>query len=494
VVARRGVRRARRGAAADVTDERRRRTWSTTAAALGGLRVLVNNVGNYHKGPLAELDGGTWHHMFDSNLHATFYTCQRAVPIMRAAGGGRIVNIGYTGAELLKARPAIVAYQIAKAGVILYTKALARSEAAHGITANVVSPGVMENSVTKPLDELPMGRTGTLDELVGAVRYFLGPEARYVTGTTSRWPAAGTSDGGASSPPFDAAYPVHDGIVRRAPRTHGAPPGARRGRLGERPRRHRVGVRTPVAAPLGRDPHHGRGDHRVRAAHAPGVARGDARAGGGPGGRTARRPRGAGRRLQRRPLRAHAGGRRRPHGGARRVARVPAGGPPAAAREGVAADLGARRRPRAAVRTTRPSTRSSSAPRSTSSATPRARCSRSAACCARAASSGRCTPPRSRAGARRAVAARARRAALPGARGGRRVGGRRRARAAAARAPRRRRVRALPQGRRRAAAGGQLAEPGLGGGAGQRRAARCRRAGGRRGGRDARRAPYSSAT
>jgi len=169
---------------ADVTDEGSAQDLVDAAsAALGGLRVLVNNVGNYHKGPLAELDAGTWHAMFDSNLHATFYTCQRAVPIMRAAGGGRLVNIGFTGAELLKARPAIVAYQIAKAGVILYTKALARSEAAHGITANVVSPGVMENSVTKPVDEIPMGRTGTLEELVGAVRYFLTPEAAYVTGT-----------------------------------------------------------------------------------------------------------------------------------------------------------------------------------------------------------------------------------------------------------------------------------------------------------------------
>ena len=169
---------------ADVTvEEEAQDLVDAAAAALGGVRVLVNNVGNYHKGPLAELDTGTWHHMLDSNLHATFYTCQRAVPIMRAAGGGRIVNIGFAGSELLKARPAIVAYQIAKTGVLLYTKALARSEAAHGITANVVSPGVMDNSVTKPLDEIPIGRTGSLDELVAAVRFFLRPEARYVTGT-----------------------------------------------------------------------------------------------------------------------------------------------------------------------------------------------------------------------------------------------------------------------------------------------------------------------
>lgn len=168
---------------ADVTDEAAAQGLVDDAAhALGGLRVLVNNVGDYHRGPLAELDGGTWRRMFDSNLHATFTTCQRAVPIFRAAGGGRVVNLGYAGAELVKARPGIVAYHAAKMGVILYTKALAASEAAHGITANVVSPGVLENSVTKPLEELPTGRTGTLDELVGAVRYLLSPEARYVTG------------------------------------------------------------------------------------------------------------------------------------------------------------------------------------------------------------------------------------------------------------------------------------------------------------------------
>lgn len=153
-------------------------------AAFGRLDVLVNNVGNYHKGPLADLDIETWHAMFDSNLHATFYTCQAAVPIMRSQGAGRIVNIGYTGAEQLVARPIIAPYGIAKTGVILYSKALAQENAEHGLTVNIVSPGVMENSVTKPLDEIPMGRTGHLSELVGAVRYFLSPEARYVTGVT----------------------------------------------------------------------------------------------------------------------------------------------------------------------------------------------------------------------------------------------------------------------------------------------------------------------
>jgi len=151
---------------------------------LGGLRVLINNVGNYHVGPLAELDAATWHAMFASNLHATFYTCQTAAPLMRAAGGGRIVNLGYAGAEQLVARPSIVAYAAAKTAVILYSKALARDEARHGITVNVVSPGVMENSRTLPVRELPLGRAGRLGELVAAVRYLLSDDAAYVTGTT----------------------------------------------------------------------------------------------------------------------------------------------------------------------------------------------------------------------------------------------------------------------------------------------------------------------
>lgn len=154
------------------------------AASLGGLNVLVNNVGNYHRGPLGELDAATWLEMFASNLHATFYTCQAAVPLLRERGGGRIVNLGYAGAQVFTARPDIAAYAIAKTGVILYSKALAKDNAAHGITVNVVSPGVLENSVTKPLSEIPMGRAGELGELTGAVRYLVSSEARYVTGVT----------------------------------------------------------------------------------------------------------------------------------------------------------------------------------------------------------------------------------------------------------------------------------------------------------------------
>lgn len=150
--------------------------------ALGSLRVLVNNVGNYVYTPLDELTFEQWDDVLTTNLDATFATCRAAIPLMRAAGGGRIVNLGYAGAQNLVARPGLAAYAIAKTGVVLLTKAIARAEAAHGITANVVAPGVIENSATKPLAEIPMGRVGRIDEVAAAVRYFVSDEAAYVTG------------------------------------------------------------------------------------------------------------------------------------------------------------------------------------------------------------------------------------------------------------------------------------------------------------------------
>jgi len=163
-----------RGAAATLVRE--------THARLGGLAVLVNNVGNYVYAPIAELTDDEWDDVLATNLEATFATCRAAVPLMREAGGGRIVNLGYAGAQNLVARPDLAAYAIAKTGVVLLTKAIARAEAANGITANVVAPGVIETSATKPLAEIPAGREGRIEEVVDAVLFFVAPEAAYLTG------------------------------------------------------------------------------------------------------------------------------------------------------------------------------------------------------------------------------------------------------------------------------------------------------------------------
>ena len=130
---------------------------------LGSLAVLVNNVGSYVYRRLDALSLEEWDDIFATNLDATFATCRAAVPLMRAAGNGRIVNLGYAGAQNLVARPNLAAYAIAKTGVVLLTRAIARAEVANGITANVVAPGVIENSATKPLGEIPAGREGRIE-------------------------------------------------------------------------------------------------------------------------------------------------------------------------------------------------------------------------------------------------------------------------------------------------------------------------------------------
>ncbi len=149
---------------------------------LGGLQVLVNNVGDYLKKPLERLTPEDWHVMLDSNLNAPFYLTQAALPYLSATGYGRVINIGFAGAQNLLARPEITPYVIAKTGLIIYSKSLAKSLATRGVTVNVVSPGVAENSVSKPLSEIPLGRLARLEELAKAVLFLVDESSAYLTG------------------------------------------------------------------------------------------------------------------------------------------------------------------------------------------------------------------------------------------------------------------------------------------------------------------------
>jgi 3-oxoacyl-[acyl-carrier protein] reductase len=170
---------------ADLTDSKQAERLVLEAAnQLGGLGVLINNVGNYKKGALTEMPLEEWHEMFDTNLHSSLYTCRAAIPIMRLQKFGRIINFGYAGATNLISRPRTTAYVIAKTGVTLMTKAIAATEIQHGITANVIAPGVIENSISQPITDIPAARLGRIDEVSSAVMYFLSDQAQYVTGQT----------------------------------------------------------------------------------------------------------------------------------------------------------------------------------------------------------------------------------------------------------------------------------------------------------------------
>ncbi len=153
------------------------------AGALGGLDVLVHNVGDYLYKPIEEVGPGEWREILASNLDSAFYLTQAALPYLRQGGEAkRVVYLGYAGAGQIAAKPAIAPYFIAKTGVVLLAKAYARRFAEEGITFNVVAPGVAENSISKPLREIPMGRVARLEEVARAVAFFVDEASGYLTG------------------------------------------------------------------------------------------------------------------------------------------------------------------------------------------------------------------------------------------------------------------------------------------------------------------------
>lgn len=170
---------------ADVTQPESAQSLVENAAReLGGLSVVVNNVGNYLEKTMGQTSIEEWHEMLDSNLNATFYVTQTALPHLKEAGWGRIVNFAFASAQHLIADDEQSAYRVAKTGIIVYTKSLAKELAKHNITANVVSPGVVENSVSleETIPRLPTQRPATLQELSNAVAFFVSPQADYITG------------------------------------------------------------------------------------------------------------------------------------------------------------------------------------------------------------------------------------------------------------------------------------------------------------------------
>ena len=126
--------------------------------------------------------------MFEGNLHPIFYLAQAAAPGMKARRAGRIISFSMANADQMIAQPDVTAHYIAKAGVLVLTRTLAKLLAPHGITVNAVSPGFIDSGSAPPGElaamtkRIPAGYIGTVDDTVAAVRYLLSPEARYVNG------------------------------------------------------------------------------------------------------------------------------------------------------------------------------------------------------------------------------------------------------------------------------------------------------------------------
>ena len=162
---------------------------SQVESGWGRIDALINCAGPYHRVNLLEETIEGWHSMFDNNLHPVFYLSRAVAKGMIERKWGRIVCFSMANADQLIAQPQLTAHYIAKVGLLVVARSLARLLAPHGVTVNAISPGFVDSG-SAPKDELetmvkriPAGYLGTLGDAVSTVRYLLSDEARYVNGS-----------------------------------------------------------------------------------------------------------------------------------------------------------------------------------------------------------------------------------------------------------------------------------------------------------------------
>ncbi len=161
------------------------------AKEFGPLSILVNNAGITRDNLLMRMKEDDWQAILDTNLTSVFRTSKAVMRAMMKARRGRIVNIasviGVTG------NPGQANYAAAKAGIIAFSKSLAREIGSRGITVNVVAPGFIDTDMTRALPEearqgmlaqIALGRFGEATDIARAVAFLVSPEASYITGQT----------------------------------------------------------------------------------------------------------------------------------------------------------------------------------------------------------------------------------------------------------------------------------------------------------------------
>ena len=178
----------------DVTREADWRAAVATAVqTYGRLSVLVNNAGILFRAKIEDTSEADWDRIMAVNVKGVFLGTKAAIPALREAGGGSIVNISST-AGLVGSPGGTAAYTATKGAVRLFTKSTAIQHAREGIRCNSVHPGPIATDMIKDvlddqkawegrLRRLPMGRAGTADEVAYGVLYLASDESSYVTGS-----------------------------------------------------------------------------------------------------------------------------------------------------------------------------------------------------------------------------------------------------------------------------------------------------------------------
>ncbi|MGZ4291209.1 MAG: 3-oxoacyl-[acyl-carrier-protein] reductase [Gaiellaceae bacterium] len=155
----------------------------------GDVDVLVNNAGLTRDGLLARMPDDDWRTVIETNLSSVFYTCRAVTRPMMKKRGGSIVNI--SSIVGVHGNWGQTNYAASKAGIIGFTKSLARELGSRNIRANVVAPGYVKTQLTDVLPEeataamiqsTPLGRVAEPDEIAGAVRFLASDQASFITG------------------------------------------------------------------------------------------------------------------------------------------------------------------------------------------------------------------------------------------------------------------------------------------------------------------------
>jgi len=155
----------------------------------GAIDVLVNNAGTTRDGVLARMLDEDWRTVLETNLSSTFYTCRAAARGMMKRRAGAIVNI--SSIVGVHGNWGQTNYAASKAGIIGFTKSLARELGSRGVRANVVAPGYVTTALTDAIPEdargamlsnTPLGRLGDPENVAAAVRFLVSDEASFITG------------------------------------------------------------------------------------------------------------------------------------------------------------------------------------------------------------------------------------------------------------------------------------------------------------------------
>ena len=183
---------AGKGYVLNVADETgMQRLIESVQADLGSIHILVNNAGITRDNLLMRMKDSEWDEVMAVNLTAVFRLCRLVVRDMLRAREGRIVNVTSVSGEMGNAGQ--TNYAAAKAGVIGFSKSLAREIGSRNVTVNCVAPGFIDTDMTRSIADpqrqavmqhIPLARFGTAEEVAAAVAFLASPAAGYITGAT----------------------------------------------------------------------------------------------------------------------------------------------------------------------------------------------------------------------------------------------------------------------------------------------------------------------